>query len=284
LQSVEAVGPDVVSKTPLAVASIESEVRRWEEQMRTSLRRESVDKDTLTDEIRYAKARGDLAYFEMAAKLVALKRICDHGDFARRLDELSIHPRLAQRAMAAAIRILGSDLSGTPRAALVGAGPSKVAELMSLDDEALDEIAEGAELGGIALDKLDRMSVRELRERIRKLEKKADDAKEAHDADAFAANELKRENTRLRRQWSALPIDEKLAARREDVDLVVAAIERQLGDYGAERATAALAGAVQALLDDAGDEHAAQAQVHIASAISRLELSLRAVRDAYVVG
>lgn len=286
LVSADPVGPRFVAKTPVLMAKAEGYMRGWEEEMRKSLRRDAVDPDALVDEIRAAKSRGDLAYFEMAVKLVALKRLCNHGNFTQRLADLQIHPRIAQLAMASAIRILGEDLQGAGRMALIAVGPSKLTELMTLADGDLDEIINGAEIGGITLDKIDKMSVRELREKIRKLEKYCEEI----NADAYQQTAINKdvriENQRLRRQWSSRPVDERVLTRMADVTTFVRGIEGSLGDYGSTRAKAGLAGALQALIDECEgdkDDKRGIGTLHMTAELDRLQLAVRALRDSYVV-
>lgn len=283
LRKMEPLVGEIVDKTPAAVAAFERAVRASEGALRDALESEVGDKVSYVEGIGMLVATADVVDSNAGIRLVKLRRACAHGEFLPLLKHIGLSPRRAQKLMNAAVRAFGPNLEGASRTKLLELGPGKFGELMSLDDEELDLLAEGGEVQGLTMDAVDRMSVRDLRQRLRKAEKKVEDIKAAHDSDVAVANELKREIQRLRRQWSTTPVDEKLAARRDDLNLLVAGIESQLGDYGAERATAGLAGAVQALLDDAGDEHAAQAQVHVAAAIDRLQLALRALRDAYVI-
>ncbi|HET8898767.1 MAG TPA: hypothetical protein VFN09_08370, partial [Rhodanobacteraceae bacterium] len=76
------------------------------------------------------------------------------------LDSAGLTPRFAQRAMQAAVKI-GN------RTTLRQLGGSKLLELLSEDDDALDALADGGTLAGATLDEIDRMSVRELRDTLR---------------------------------------------------------------------------------------------------------------------
>lgn len=273
---------EIVGKTPDVVADEERRIHATAKEIEAILGG-AYGEDELADRAVLRMRRTNYDSLATGVELVCLKRMAGHGRYTQLLKQREACPRQAQRCVNYARQILGPDLNRWSRTALTVLGPSKLRSMSDFSDEELDALADGDEVHGLTLDKVSRMTTAELQKALRKAEKKIEDIKAAHDADTAAANDLKRENQRLRRQWSTTPVDDKLAERRADVDLLVTSIESQLGDYGAARATAGLAGAVQALLDDAGDEHAAQAQVHIASAIDRLQLALRALRDAYVI-
>lgn len=95
------------------------------------------------------------------------------GEWLTALDQLGVSARMAQRCMATARKLEGKESRLMLAAQL---SSSKVLELTALDDDQLDDIAEGR-ADGLKLDEIDRMSTKELRDKLRTL--KEDRAKEA---------------------------------------------------------------------------------------------------------
>lgn len=118
----------------------------------------------LLDGARSAKRRVGMAIMEFGAYLLLIKAGCDRGEFGRALMELEIVPDTARTYMALARRF--SQRASTP--VLDGLGFGKAAELLPLDDEQIDELAELGQTGELALDDVARMSLKELRAAVRK--------------------------------------------------------------------------------------------------------------------
>lgn len=125
---------------------------------------------TLVREVKVWMHHTATASFEVGIRLVALRQQCPQGEWVPLLrDELQIAPRSAQRYMSMALKCVGR--SG-PREKLLQLDRSKVIELVSLDDDALDELDKTGRLSQMALelDEIDRMSTTELRQRLRERE------------------------------------------------------------------------------------------------------------------
>jgi hypothetical protein len=125
----------------------------------------------LWDQVHFQQRRSAEAVLEMGKALLLIKEQSPHGEFAARLGESSIHPRMAQRFMAAALKFGKSDAVSLLRAA---ATQAKVLELTVLDDEEVAALERDGALGAITLDKLECMSATQLRAEIRKLRNKID--------------------------------------------------------------------------------------------------------------
>jgi hypothetical protein len=105
-----------------------------------------------------------MAIMEFGAYLLLLKEGCGHGQFTNVLDGLEIGPQTARVYMAVTRRLAKRSTSSV----LESLGYGKAAELLGLDDEQIDELAEAGATGELALDDVARMSVRELRAAVRK--------------------------------------------------------------------------------------------------------------------
>ena len=129
----------------------------------------SMDPGALEEQLRVWVDHTSRSMFMVGAHLVALRSVTAQGEWLLTLGRCGIAPRAAQKFMQAAGKCLGSD---GPRERVLQLERSKVLELVTLDDEQLDELER---TGGIAqmqldLDAIDRMSASQLRERLRERE------------------------------------------------------------------------------------------------------------------
>lgn len=151
---------------------------------------------TLEDEIRFYQQRTAEACVEMGKRLLILKEMCPHGEFSQRLEVLGFQPRTAQKFMQAVLKISNANTS----ALLDKVGTqSKLLELVTLDDDQLEELSAGGSVGDITLDDIEMMSVRELKKAIK-------DAR----ADTAAKDELLNNKNRKLDE-----LDAKLSLRRQ---------------------------------------------------------------------
>ncbi|QRO13104.1 DUF3102 domain-containing protein [Moraxella osloensis] len=119
---------------------------------------------TLEDEIRFYQQRTVEACLEMGKRLLILREMCPHGEFASRLEILGFQQRTAQRFMQAVLKF-----SNTSTSTLLGKidSQSKLLELITLDDDQLEALNNGESLGEITLDDIETMSVKELRKALK---------------------------------------------------------------------------------------------------------------------
>jgi hypothetical protein len=127
----------------------------------------AVTVGALEDEIRFYQQRTVEAALETGKRLLVLKELTPHGEFAKRVEMLGFSERTAQRFMQAAAKTAKSaklaDLASQVKSA------SAFLELVTHDDDVLENLAE--------MDDIDRLSASELRQRLRevKAEKQATD-------------------------------------------------------------------------------------------------------------
>jgi hypothetical protein len=120
----------------------------------------SLTVGALEDEIRFYQRRTVEAILETGKRLLVLKELTPHGEFAKRVELLGFADRTARRFMQAAAKTAKSAnlavLSTTVKNA------SSFLELVTHDDDVLDGLQE--------MDDFDKMSASELRKKARELE------------------------------------------------------------------------------------------------------------------
>lgn len=170
------VGPQYVGKTPAADAKREAALNT-----RLAKAGDLLPANVAYEqEAMFVKAeghlhRGALEWLELGRCLVLIKEHEPHGTFMRFVEErLQMGARSARQAMQAAIRFLGPTLDSSKWQTSAVLGQAKLVELLVLDDDELDALSEGGTVADLTLDKVERMSVRELRKELRKSKEKAE--------------------------------------------------------------------------------------------------------------
>lgn len=127
------------------------------------------ERDRIVHEARFYMAQSAEAMLEAGKRLVILKENEPHGTFTAIVEnELGLAPQVARRMMQASVKFLGYGDSTQPkRSSLRVLGKTKLYELMVLDDDELDQLAEGGTVAGATLDEIDRMTSRELKAALR---------------------------------------------------------------------------------------------------------------------
>jgi len=122
--------------------------------------------------IHHRAAESASRMIEMGCLLIQIRERETREVFATALDRIGLPPRFAQRAMQAAFKL-------QDRRAIQALGVSKALELLSEDDDTLDDLEAGGTLAGLTLDKIERMSVRELKRTLRAERAEREDEKAA---------------------------------------------------------------------------------------------------------
>lgn len=123
----------------------------------------SLNLDVLESGIAESQGRVAFELFAIGARLLLLKELCSHGEFADRCARVGYEGSVARRLMQATLK-LGNRATSHDLERL---GKSKLFELLVLDDDELDAITSGGSARGIVMDDADRMSVKELRAALR---------------------------------------------------------------------------------------------------------------------
>ena len=101
----------------------------------------------------------------LGAQLILIKNHEEHGSFMAAVEDLGLASRSANYAMAAARKFGNSPT-------LANLGSSKIKALTVLDDDDVAQLSDGAEVSGLGtVDDIAKMSIRELRNALRKEKK-----------------------------------------------------------------------------------------------------------------
>lgn len=125
----------------------------------------SAHPDVLCSEIQAYQASAVESMFQIGVRLMLLHQVVPHGEWTKRLTSVGMQPRTAQRIVQATMKY--SDPKRARSERLLGLGKGKLLELLVLDDEQLDVLDAGGEIGELDLDDIAKMSPTELRGALR---------------------------------------------------------------------------------------------------------------------
>ncbi len=157
----------------------------------------------------------------IGCRLLRMKEHEAHGRFMDAVEAIGINPRTARRFMNAALRFVHADTGKVKYPQLVQASASKIYELTMLDDDELGTLDSGKSVADITLDDVDKLSVRELRKKIR--DSKADI--KAHEEQLAAKNQKIDELERELRKYDEAGVLPSFDKEK---------IERRLNEYNLE--------------------------------------------------
>lgn len=256
----DAARSDIAAANQLAVVKLEQNERVSALALQLNYQG-STDPGALENSARDAIKRIGMAIFELGAYLMLLKESCAHGKFMPVLERLGVNQHSANKYMAITKRFANSSTSTN----LEKLGFSKMAELLPLDDDQVDDLVDEGQTGELSLDDVARMSVKQLRAAVRK--ERAEAAKQKNQVERLTTvNTELHEEARLVKR---LPADAALAKTRkeavglqsETLGLVRGGLRQallKLGEMGADAShtafMASLLGAVYVELDALRDE------------------------------
>lgn len=207
----------------------ENAVRQLAARVGYALPADCTDPDLIQRDISANMRRSVEACLEVGRGLAVLKQACAHGEFLTRLDVLGIETRIAQRFILSALKF--SNAATSPHLTKAIGSQSKLFELLVLDDEQAEELEQTGQTGNLTLDDVASMSVKELREALRKERETRKTEKEkleaAHkaaiqDKEHLMAKVRDRANQAEERiaklESTGIPVDERLNALTGDVN------------------------------------------------------------------
>lgn len=178
----------------------------------------------LENSARDAIRRIGMGIFELGGYLLLLKAAVGHGEFLPALERLNLEPHAAQRYM----RVTRRFANATTSSHLEKVGLNKLVELLPLDDEQFGDLTELGATGELAFDDVARMSVKELRQAVRK-------ERNVNGRLAEVNQELNEENVRMKldskvvamTDWPAAlePVSEQIAAAGRQLAMSISALE-----------------------------------------------------------
>ncbi|MDR2953218.1 MAG: DUF3102 domain-containing protein [Treponema sp.] len=116
--------------------------------------------DRIENQIRFYQDQAGSALLEMGKCLIRIKAHEEHGRFMKALGNVGLSHRGAEYAMAAARKFSNSQ-------SIANLGSTKMMVLSILDEDDVKKLADGGDIAGMTLDDIDRMTTRELREKLR---------------------------------------------------------------------------------------------------------------------
>lgn len=120
----------------------------------------------LEEECRLLVKQTALACLELGKRLLVLKEVTRHGEWLPTLERIGIDKGVAQRMASAAIRFL--SIPGGLELVKASGRKSKLLELLALNDGELSQVAEGGEVCGITMAALPDMTVKVVRDSVRR--------------------------------------------------------------------------------------------------------------------
>ena len=134
------------------------------------------DKNRLIDKTRTHFSNSAREMFEAGKCLIQIKENEPRGEFMEALEKIGISYTVANRTIRATIKFNTPKLSKL--ATSVNLEKSKLFELMTEKDEDLEALVDGGTIADLTLDDIDRMSVRELKTKLREANQKAEEEQE----------------------------------------------------------------------------------------------------------
>lgn len=233
IAAAEPQGPDFVGQTPaemadqerranLAIAEANDNAHALAEQLGYE---GSLTVGALEDEIRFYQRRSVEAVLELGKRLLILKELTPHGEFAKRIDLLNIGERMAQKFMAATLKFSKANSNSLLQAA---GTQTKMLELLVLDDGEIDALQRGESVRGLTLDEIETMSVSELKSALR--EAKEDiEAKERILSEKNAKIDDLVAKTEKKRKRAADPWPDEVAGLKDDLHGLSKIVDEALG-------------------------------------------------------
>jgi len=119
----------------------------------------------LEDEIRFYQRRTAEACLELGKRLLILKELSPHGEFITRIELLGFSQSSAKRFMQAAFKFSKTTNLGVLTDKL--GSQSKLLELVTMDDDDIQQLANGETVRGLSLDEIDTMTASQLKVALR---------------------------------------------------------------------------------------------------------------------
>lgn len=222
-----------------------------------------VSVPALETQLQRETANFGAASLAIGATLLMLRALCPHGEFLDLVVAQGYSRRTAQRLMSITLRFSKSaNLALLTKAA---SSQSKLIELAFLDDEDLEVLAQGGEVSGITLDKIETLTASELRAKLRDTQAELQVSNEKRDKQRTRLDKLEVEA----RGYAKLPVDEKLE------HLTSKALNVMRDAQGAIRGS--LRAAVKAIQDHGHDSD--ENDRFLAGLIGELQHALTQVRE-----
>lgn len=227
---------------------------------------DATDPDLIQRDIAANMRRSVEACLEVGRGLAVLKAACPHGQFLPRLEVLGIDAGVAQKFVQAATKFSNASTSRHLTQAI--GNQSKLFEMLVLDDEQIEELAELGQTGELSLDDVATMSVKELRAALREL-------KAEHQAGEQVRADLSKKLTKLQTQAKRI--------QTQEPDDVLEALCKEASGLAMEAAGLLRGNVRQGLiaLQDHTAQHGGDARVTMAGMLGQVQLVLTQLREEF---
>lgn len=211
--------------------------------------------DSLENEIRFYQRRTVEACIELGKRLLILKEVAKHGDFASRIDSLGFTQRTAQRFMSAAAK--ASKSANLSYLSSQVKSVSAFLELVTADDDVLEDMKN--------IQGIDCMPASELRKKIKELQAEKDATEKV----------LKSKNETI----DKLQIIQAMSANEKSAEVRKKAV--QINNQALAMLRGSVRNAISTIQDIEGDNHASH--IFMAASIAELQQELNAIREEYSI-
>ncbi|NYT80909.1 DUF3102 domain-containing protein [Alcaligenaceae bacterium] len=164
--------------------------------------------------IRDHLARSAESMLAAGRALIVARESLPHGEFMPFISRIGIEHSLAKRMMQAAVKF--SD-GATAKLVDAAGNKTKLFELLVLDDEEIEVLAQGGTVAGLELDDVERMSAGDLRKALREAREEKKAADQLMSEKNTAIDRLRAEITKTATRIQSTPPDEEAQALRAEL-------------------------------------------------------------------
>lgn len=213
-----------------------------------------------------------------SARLLVIRE-CAPDKWGDVLGRLGLDRGVASRMVKLAERFAKLSHSGRERLQIIESS-SVLHEMVSMPEEQFAELAETGETGSLKADELSKLTVRELRAKVRELRESLATKEERAAARERELEAKSAENRKLRRQWQSATPDEQIEQLRQDVSVVSLDIRSRVTARPSREGeeVSSLRTRAQALVE-AGVSAGIDQSVYLAGVFAEIEREVRCLRD-----
>jgi len=224
----------------------------------------------LEDEIRFYQRRTAEACLELGKRLLVLKELSLHGEFIKRIELLGFSQTSAKRFMQAAFKFSKTTNLGVLTDKL--GSQSKLLELVTMDDEDIQQLADGETVRGLSLDEIDTMTTSQLKAALR-------ESKLNYDAQGKVLEEKNTANDKLATALNAR--DSRVKQLSPDEVAKELRSQAVVDGFAAEHAIAQQLGATFKALTEHSLDNGGDHKQFMLGLVTQIELELIKVREEF---
>ena len=186
-----------------------------------------LDSDSLESVCKAKLVAAQQSIFEFGASLLLLRESCLHGDWYERLERIGVEPRTANRYITIAAKLKGTDV----QKALQNLGMGKVLELAAFDDGEIQALTDGESVRGLTLDQVEKMSLADLRKKLREAQEKIADKDRVLVDKNTKIDDLDQQLNRALKQINLPPWDARVAPFQKEITERQSVLDAAIGKH-----------------------------------------------------